>query len=307
MSERILITGAKGYIASNLILQLEKEGYDLYLLERTSSGKDTGRYHPVDIDDHASLQKAMEEAQPNVVLHLAATGFNYEKKQTIDDLINTNFIATSKLAQFCQAIPDFRKFIYLTTYMECQGYDRAIKPDDMIVPQSEYAFSKSLSTNLLVYLSKSGRMNANVLRLFSVYGLDDRPFRFIPTLFDTMINGKSTDTTSLSQKRDFVFIKDVVDAIVHTIKKNKTSDVVYNVGNGKPTPLSEVARKIMALYPNSKGRINIGAKPDRPNEAQCYFADISRTEKEFGWKPKYDLDAGLSQTSELLNRKFGRG
>ncbi len=299
--EKILITGASGYIGSSLIPLLEKEkGFELHLLSRTPI-RSSHRVHVADISDTAALSRILSSVQPHYVIHLAATGFNYAKKETLDELVAVNFTATKTLADSCRAQAQFKRFIYLTTYMECQGTGRAIKADDAIVPQSDYAKSKSLASEYLSGLVGEKKIDAVCLRIFSVYGLNDRPFRFIPSIFDAMKNGKSVDTTSLKQKRDFVFVEDAARAIISAIRVSRPASPVYNVGSGQPTALLDVANKIKALYPDSKGSINTGAKPDRPGEAPCYFADISRTVKELGWKPQVSLDEGLARTKKFYS------
>jgi len=300
MAERILITGASGYISSNLIPILEKEGkWELHLLSRTQI-KSRHAVHVADISDSAPMSSLISSIRPHYVIHLAATGFNYAKKETLAEMSAINFDATKNLINQCKSSPDFKRFIYLTTYMECRGTEKAIGADDALVPQSDYAKSKSLASEYLASLSNS--FDSISLRIFSVYGLNDRPFRFIPSIFDAMVNGKSVGTTSLKQKRDFIFITDVARAIVCAIKTPTHASFIYNVGSGVPVALADVATKIQSLYPTSSGKINLGTKPDRPNEAMCYFADISKTEKELGWKPVVSLDEGLKQTKEFYSR-----
>ena len=296
--EKVLITGANGYIASNLIPLLSRKNYELHLAVRSNPIKDYNSY-VLDIRNSGALEDVVNKVKPNYVIHLAAVGFG-NVNLPLEEMIDINFTATRKLAECCQKLPDFNKFIYPSTYMECQGSKLPIKPTDMLIPQSPYALSKSLSTNLFLHLSKTGKLNVNVLRFFSVYGLNDLGFRFIPSLFNAMINDEEIETTSLTQKRDFVYIRDVVALILLSLRKKTTSDVIYNVGNGKAVALRDVASEIKNLFPKSKGKIKIGAKPGRQNEDMCYFADISKTRDEFNWKPKYTIHNGLNETFKSL-------
>lgn len=296
--EKVLITGANGYIGSNLVSALQKEGsFELHLAARARIVSPHKSY-VFDITDFAALERVVNSVKPEIVVHLAATGFNYAKKEAFEELVNVNFTSTCKLARMCQALPGFQKFVYLTTYMECQGSKNAIASDGPLAPQSEYALSKSFSTSLLECLSRKGELNANVLRIFSVYGSGDRKFRFIPSLFEALQNNRVVETTSLKQKRDFVLIDDVVQAIICSMKKGKTPRTTYNIGHGKATALLDVALKIQELYPKSKGEIRIGAKPDRQGEAPVYFADISKTKSDLGWAPECGIDEGLGKVRD---------
>jgi len=301
--EKVLITGANGYIGSNLVKLLEKQGdFELHLASRAKIEGQHSSY-AFDITNHSRLEAVVGEIRPSLVIHLAAIGINRAKNDAPESLLDVNFRSTFSLARMCKGLPDFRKFIYLTTYMECSGSEKPITPDSPLCPQSHYGLSKSLSTSALNYMSRSGELNANVLRVFSAYGMDELKggYLFVPLIFDALINNKVIETTSLRQKRDFVYIKDVVDAILHSMKKERTEGAIFNVGSGKPVALAEVASKIMKLYPDSKGRIDIGKKPERPGEAPEYFADISKTRDEFGWQPKYTLDEGLKETFDFYN------
>ena len=280
---------------------MRDRGFELHLVSRKKCYTESfSKVHLLDLRDCKKAERLVSETKPEVLIHLAGSGFQYEKKETLEQMIETNFLATLNLTKACQKLNGFRKFVYLTTYMECQGSEKPIRADDMLVPQSGYALSKSISTNLLLYLSRTGALNSTVLRLFSVYGLNDRNFRFIPGLFDARMNNRTIETTSLRQKRDFIYIRDVADAIVKSVEVEKAHSILYNVGSGKATQLLDAARMIEKLTKGSRGEIKIGAKPDRPNEASCYFADISRTKRELGWKPKYSLEEGLHETYEFI-------
>jgi UDP-glucose 4-epimerase len=296
--EKVLITGANGYIGSNLASALDKTDYELHLLSRSKSNRDKHAY-VADITDHLKIGKIVTEVKPEIVIHLAATGFNQAINLNLDELINVNFLATKNLIETSRKM-QVRRFIYATTYMECQGSQKAIRSDDMMRPQSEYALSKSLSTDLLISFSKVHGFDSTVLRFFSVYGKNDLKFRFIPSVFDALMNNKILETTSLRQQRDFVYITDVIEAIINSVEADKTSQIIYNVGTGQPVPLMDVAQKIKLLCPESKGEIKIGAKPDRPNEEMCYFADISGTSRDLRWAPRYSLDMGLKDTKDFL-------
>jgi UDP-glucuronate 4-epimerase len=299
--EKVLITGAAGYIGSNLISALEKTDYELHLISRTESDLDRHIYS-ADITNHIKIEKIVSEVKPEMVIHLAATGFGPQGTD-LDELVKVNFLATKNLVDASRKT-NVGNFIYATTYMECQGSKKAIKPDDMIRPQSEYALSKSLSTNLLLSFSKVHGFDSTVLRFFSVYGKNDLKFRFIPSVFDALLNNKTLETTSLKQQRDFVYVEDVVDAIKKAMEARKTRRVIYNIGSGQPTPLMAVVQKIKLLCSESKGEIKIGAKPDRPNEEKCYFADISDTARDLHWTPHYSLDMGLKETKEYLRHQM---
>lgn len=297
--EKILITGAGGYIGSNLLPALDKSNYELHLFSHSSSNQDINTYS-VDITNHSSVDAAITKIKPDIIVHLAASGFNYTTAPSLDDLIKINFLATKNLVDVSSRFVS--KFIYTTTYMECQGSEQAITPNDILQPQSDYALSKSLSTNLLLSFSKVHNFNPVVLRFFSVYGKNDLKFRFIPSVFDALLNNKILETTSLKQKRDFVYIKDVANALVKAIQTKKTKQVIYNIGSGHPTPLIEVVKKIKELCPDSRGQIKIGTKPDRPNEGPCYFSDISDTIRDLHWKPQYDLKEGFKETKTFLTQ-----
>jgi len=298
--EKVLVTGGSGYIGSNLLPALEGEGYEIHSLQRSAREVSGTNIHIADVTDYVKTADIVHKVKPDSVIHLAASGFNYAKKETLDDLIRVNFTATMKLAEACMALPEPPKFVYPTTYMECQGSEKPISADCQLVPQSEYALSKSLSTNYLLYATRAGLLDATILRLFSVYGKNDLKFRFIPSIFDAMMRGKSIETTSLSQKRDFVYIDDVVSAMLCAIRAKGSKATLYNVGSGKATRLLDVAETIRGLFPDSKGKMMIGAKPDRPNEAPCYYADIYETERALSWKAKYGLKQGLLETKKAL-------
>jgi UDP-glucose 4-epimerase len=240
-----------------------------------------------DIRDRALLEKYIEE--DSLVFHLAALADIVPSIEEPKKYFEVNVDGTFNLLDVCSS-KKIKKFLYIAS-STCYGFAQNFPTSEIadISPQYPYALTKWLGEELAMHWGKVYKLPIISLRFFNVYGTRSRTSGTYGAVFGVFLAQKLaglpyTIVGDGEQKRDFTYVSDVVDAMILSAESNITNQI-FNVASGSARSINEV--------------VNIlgGAKvyiPKRPGEPEITFGDISKIEKELGWKPKIDLETGIS-------------
>ena len=288
LKNRVLVTGASGFIGKNLVNKLIDENYEVYSLSRTSSGFNS---YAVDVRDKNKLSEIIMEVKPNVIFHLAS---NINKKDTIDSFVSVNYNGTKNLIE---AIGNSGcLFIYTSTAELYAGNKPPFLEDMKTKFVSPYSESKFLTENYCKEQADKGKNIVN-LRLFIVYGPGQIGSMFIPQLMEACRGAKDFNMTKGEQTRDFIYIGDVCDALISVMNRNIPTFQNINICSSIPTKLLDVANLVNNLWENPI-RINAGVNNYRENEIMDYFGSNIKARELLEWNPKINLEEGLRRTVE---------
>ena len=134
-----------------------------------------------------------------------------------------------------------------------------------------------MSTKHLLNLYKKFKFPAVILRLYLVYGPGQDANRVIPITILNAIKNKKFNCSDGLQFRDFVHIDDVTDAIIKTLRTNKVSGNIFNIGSGQPVQIKKIILKICKLV--GSGRPQFGKIKLRKDEISSLYPDITRAKK----------------------------
>jgi nucleoside-diphosphate-sugar epimerase len=297
----ILVTGGAGFIGANLIKKLLKLNYNVHLILRKSSNlwriKDVLSkikiYH-VDLLDEKTLTKTVKKISPDFIVHLA-TYSNYRDQKEIREMIDVNIKGTLNLL-FASKNINYELFINTGSSSEYGIKNKPMNEKDCLVPISFYAATKASATYLCQTFAKEYQKPIVTLRPFSVYGPYEEKDRFIPTIIRSVAEDKPIKITSGNQRRDFIYIGDIVDIYIKTLSHGKKlSGQILNMGTGIEYTNDEVVKTLFKLT-NKKVKIEKGVFPKRLWDTPHWVADISKTKKLLNWKPKFTLEQGLRYT-----------
>ena len=173
-----------------------------------------------------------------------------------------------------------------------------IDENHQLQPHSPYNSSKLISEELLFkYLIE--KTNVVSLRVFNIYGKHQAENFLIPTIINqAKINGEIS-LNDLRPKRDFLYIKDLVNLIDKIIIKKPVTGI-YNVGFGKSFSIKQISTAVSTIF-NRKIKLK-SKKIIRKNEILDLFADISKVSSTFNWRPKYSINEGINDY--LRNEKL---
>jgi nucleoside-diphosphate-sugar epimerase len=171
-----------------------------------------------------------------------------------------------------------------------------------LLPDTPYGITKVAATRLAQVMARSEGCSATVLRPFSVYGPGQPAAMFVAQAVHCAVSGETFRMTHGRQRRDLVFVSDVVQALLAAAEADEMNGEVINIGSGQAWALCDVARLIWRLC-NSEAPLEIGGRPAPEVELHDTWADITMARKRLGWEPRVDLESGLRATIEWARRE----
>lgn len=302
MSKRILITGGTGFIGYHLSKRCIKLGWSVTSLSSNSpktNKKIQGvKYIKVDIRDKKKLFKIKKDF--DYIVNLAGYVDHSNKKKTLE----SHYIGCKNLASLFLN-KKIKKFVQVGSSIE-YGKSRSPQIENKKNSQSTFSIygkAKLLSTKYLMAIYKKEKFPATVIRLYLVYGPKQDINRVIPiTIKNALLDKKFNCSTGL-QFRDFIYIDDVINAILKTLKNIKTNGEIINIGSNKPVRIKDLIIRICSLVGSGKpifGKIKL-----RKDEIKSLYPNINKAHKILRWRPKISLNTGLKRTIKYYkNAKF---
>jgi nucleoside-diphosphate-sugar epimerase len=299
----VLITGANGFIGSHLAQALINYDCRIYALFYGAESKVINnrkiQWLKGDVRDQAAMKKLINRIKPNFVFHLAAVVDSSRDLRLIKEMVETNLLGTLNLLLSLENVK-FQKMVFLGS---CEEYGLGIAPFKESQPTmavSPYGFSKIAASGLCSISSRILDYPIIVLRPTVVYGPGQEGKMFLPSLLWVLLDNSLFEMSKGGQKRDFIYIKDLIDAILISGVSNIKGEII-NIGSGKAYSLKKVALLAKKLS-GSKSQISF-ALPYRQDEIMNYSCDISKAKKLLKWKPQYSLEDGLRETIESFQDK----
>ena len=303
---RVIITGATGFIGGHLARSLIASGAHVYGVSR-GGGEDfkEGYAFACDIVDQANIKDIVEEVRPTCVFHLAANKARKTEVQDFRQCFDENLIGTLNLLEACVASPDLSRFITIGTCEEYGGADTPYFESTREVPVSAYSCSKVAMTQLLQTYYRIHGFPVVVLRPSLAYGPGQGDEMFLPALIRSLLRGQRFPMSRGEQTRDYVYIDDVVEALLLAAVCPEAIGQVINISSGMPTRIVDVARLAVDLIGNgAEALLDIGKIDYRPGEAMNYWADRTKAKQLLGWEPGVGLRDGMERTVEYYKSVY---
>ncbi len=307
----VLVTGGAGFIGSNLVARLVRDGYQVVVLDNLSSGyrsnipEDSNvRFVEGDIRDEAAVRHAVTGVE--VVFHLAASVGN---KRSIDhplDDADINVLGTIRVLEAARR-SGVRKVVASSSagvFGELKTLP--IREDHPVEPDTPYGASKLGGEKVCLAYAKLYSLEAVCLRYFNVYGPNQRFDAYgnvIPIFVFQMLRGETlTVYGDGEQTRDFVNVRDVVQANLRAAGTLGVSGA-FNVGSGTRVAINELIRQLetaSGLHPA------VVHGPPRPGDVRDSLADISAARAAFNFKPDVGMSDGLAEYVTWARTELGR-
>lgn len=301
MKNTFFISGATGFIGSNLVRELVKQKQHVSVVVRNK--KLNWRLYDIankidiyecDIQDE-KLHKIVKKITPDYVFHLARYG-NLPQEDDINKMIDVNLKGTINLIDAVKQNP-FKLFINAGSGDEYGVKETKMRETDLLEPVNNNGVVKSATT---LYCQKEAIRDAIPiinLRLFTPYGYFEGENRLIPAVILSVLEERPIKVSSPMHVRDIIFIEDVVDAYLHAVKMKHRPGEIYNIGSGKQYSVGEIVQMIQKIT-KSKSNVQWGvvAKQARYIEPLRWEADMSKTKSVLKWEPKDTIEVGLTKT-----------
>jgi UDP-glucose 4-epimerase len=300
---RAIVTGGAGFIGSHVVEQLLARGDAVTVVDNLTSGRRENVPHGatlVEADIREPLDSAFADAQPEVVFHLAA---QIDVRRSVADPAydaEVNVLGTIRVLEATRAHD--AQVVFSSTGGAIYGECTAPAPETADrKPISPYGTSKLAAEEYLASYNRLYGTNHVALRYGNVYGPRQDPHGeagVVAIFFSCFLAGMTPKIYGDGrQTRDYVHAGDVARA---TLAAAGQEGGVYNVGTSRET-------SVLELYDLSRrvagADVEAEQAPERPGELQRSVVDISKAERDLGWRPERRLEEGLSETWAWISRE----
>lgn len=312
---KVLITGATGFIGSNLTQKLIHEGFEVGIIKRENS--DTWRIkglldkvvvYDLDLRDTHAVSKVVSHFRPDVIFHLATYYAVEHEPEEIPIMIDTNVLGTINLLDASKKCM-VKLFVNTSSCFVYKESKDSLGENAGLSPSNLYALTKMQSEEACTFYAEKYGLSITTFRLFPPYGPTDHERRLIPHVIKTLFDGRRLKLTTGKQRWDFVYVGDIVDAYFRllSVPNLPQKHEIFNIGTGDAVSVREVVSRIKEII-GSELEPEWGAIPHRGNEVWFTCADMSKTENFLGWRPEVQiLEGGLERTIEWYKRPWKGG
>ena len=326
MHEKILVTGAAGFIGFHLSKKLCEGGWEVAGLDNLNDYYDINlkkdrlniltpyknfTFHKIDLSDRESVKNLFAKEKFDYVVNLAAqAGVRYS-------LINPYSYIDSNISGFLNILEGCRhnpvKHLIYASSSSVYGANTKMPfsvHDNVDHPVSLYAATKKANELMAHTYSNLYKINTSGLRFFTVYGPWGRPDMALFIFTKNIVEGKPIDVFNNGKmKRDFTYVEDIVDGIIKLVPKipepnpdwsgdepdSATSFApykLYNIGNNQPV---ELMKFIEVIEENLGKKAVRNYMPIQPGDVPATYADVDDLMKAVGFKPATSIEQGISE------------
>ena len=298
----ILITGASGFIGQHLLKQFNKYSDSIVTIQRNKMPVDPAiRQFECDIVNRNDLHSCFAQCDPEIIVHLAGYKERSSNLSGFSEGIHTNVIGSLNIFSEALKKENLESFIVLGTAEEDGNNVCPYKETMRESPVSPYSFSKTCISHMAILFYTLYSLPITVLRPTLAYGPGQENDMFLPSLISSLHHDQPFMMTAGEQTRDFLYIDDLIDAILRVPQHHLSRGNIINIGSGIPTRILDIAYLVEKLM-NKKNLIQLGQIPYRDNEIMNYCVDINNAKKILHWKPRVRLDAGLKKTIHSITK-----
>jgi nucleoside-diphosphate-sugar epimerase len=310
-TRKIIITGATGFVGSNLARYFAGQNNEIHLLLRSSSNTwriadimDDINVHQADLTAPTELERVVTSVRPDIILHTAVYGGHPFQNDT-DKIFDANLRGTINLVKACHSL-DYELFVNTGSSSEYGVKRQPVAETDVCEPGEDYGVSKTAASLYCQMAARRDRKPIITFRLFSPYGSYDDATRLIPSVIISCLNGRTPMVSSPIFVRDYIYIHDIVSAYERAIETShrQSPGEIFNIGSGKQQTVGDVVQYIVQLA-DKNIQPEWGSPGKRQNEPRVWQADVSKAERLLGWKPRYSIEQGLGETVEWFRKNVG--
>jgi UDP-glucose 4-epimerase len=303
-SHRVAVTGSTGFIGMHLLRGLHAAGAEIVAI--AAAGKHVERLDglpfPVEriiVEDMSHIGDTIRQVKAQYVIHLSAFVSTDRSLHALEETLQQNLLPTVSLLAAAAEL----KVARVILLGSCEEYSQKTTPFDATLasdPSSPYGASKAAATAYARMFTNSFGLPTVVLRPSVVYGPGQSERMLISQVMKALLENRTIDVTEGKQTRDFVYVEDVVHAIIQSLTVPGIEGEVWNIGSGEVVMVRDCLERIERITGRT-GLIEYGKRPYIENEIFQYELKVQKTYDAFRWKPSVMLDEGLRKTWESFH------
>ena len=302
MRKKILITGGTGFIGYHLAKKCLKLKWQVTSVSTKKPLKlrklVNVKYLYFDVSNKKKIKKILNK-NFDYVVNLAGYVDHTKKKKTM----KSHYLGCKNLSLFFKG-SKIKKFIQIGSCIEYGKKKSPQMEDKNIINKtySVYGMAKLMSTQYLLNLYKKYNFPVTILRLYLVYGTHQDPNRIIPITITNALRNNEFECSKGTQMRDFLYVDDLISAIIKTLRLKKTNGEIINIGSGKPTKIRNIIKKFCQII--KLGKPLFGKIKFRNDDIMKLYPNISKAKNFLSWKPKTKINLGLKKTIIFYKKKY---
>jgi nucleoside-diphosphate-sugar epimerase len=312
--KKIVVTGASSFVGCHLTRELSRikefdvipvgskdpEDYKNYQIQRIEFSGKRKNWTVLDLRDEVRAKQFIRKFRPDIWIHHAGHALNYASpKYNVKEGFNTNiapikYIFKSLSENGCQGV------IVTGSSLEYSSTNKICLESDSCIPETPYGQSKLLQTLTALEISDRFGLPTRIARLFLPFGPLDNPNKLIHYVIERLQNGSSVDLSPCKQKRDLIYIDDVVEAYYLLVKDlNRGGAEIFNICSGHAISIEDLVKWIAEKIGASKSLLNFGARTMREGEQMISCGNNDKAREILEWK----LGNVKDGISKLINFK----
>lgn len=319
-NKRVLITGGLGFIGSNLSIALVKEKAKVTIVDNMMSRQGANLFNIKPVKNKVKVefsdirnQKSMDKLVKNkdYIFHLAGQVSHVDSiRNPLKDL-SINAEGTLVVLESCKKFNKGAKLIFSGTRGQYgSSVSLPVNEEHVMRPKGVYAITNLCAENLVMVYDEIHKINSIALRITNTYGPRHQMMHDEYGVLNWFIR-KAIDNQEIPVfgdgriLRDFLYIDDLVSALLGCGLCEKAYGNIFNVGTGKPVNFIELAKIIVRVAKSGSVKFTEFSRERKEIEPGDYYADISNIKKVVGWRPKEGLETGIRKTINYY-RKYKR-
>lgn len=269
-NKTILLTGHSGFIGSNLKIRLEQLGYKVVLFSR---------------HDHWLFIKE----KIDVIINLAG------ETQKEDQMFDSNLVLVQSLLEYAR-LSNVDKFIQVGSSSEYGPTDDERVEYMICKPSNIYEATKSAATQLCIGYANRYDMDICIVRPFSIYGPNDKPYHFIPQLWRHFLDQESIDV--YRGGHDWLYIDDFIDGLIILLEspKEKTKGDIINFGSEickSNFCITNIFNSVLASLNLGYLKFNVKNEKYHTYDIDVWLANCGKAHNKYDWRPKINTHGGI--------------
>lgn len=316
MAQKVLVTGADGFIGSHLTEYLVRAGYDVRAFVLYNSFNSYGwldtipqeiksqiEFFAGDVRDPNGMRVAMEGI--DTVYHLAALIAIPYSYHSPDNYVDVNIKGTLNVLQAARMLNTKR--VLVTSTSEVYGTAQYVPIDELhpFQGQSPYSATKIGADRIAESFWRSFEMPLTIVRPFNTYGPRQSARAVIPTIITQLLNGETEiKLGDITPTRDLLFVRDTVRGFEAIARHDSTIGEEVNIATQSEITVGDLAQKLIDQI-NPQARIVTEEQRLRPDKSEVrrLFGSNEKIQRLTDWRPEYSLDKGLAETVAWFSQK----
>jgi dTDP-glucose 4,6-dehydratase len=311
---RVLVSGGAGFIGSNFIRHLLGSGEDYSVVNLDAltyagnlenlkgvDGPANYRFHQGDVSEREDVEAAFSAAEkafgsrPDTVVHFAAESHVDRSIEDPSAFLRTNVIGVQVMLEAARR-RGVGRFVYVSTdeVYGSLGERGSFSEDLPLAPNSPYAASKAGGDLIARAYHQTYGFPVIITRCSNNYGPYQFPEKLIPLMIANALEDKPLPVYGDGLNvRDWIYVEDHCRALEEVIRRGAAGEV-YNIGGRAEKTNLEVVGAILRMLGKPESLIKF--VPDRPGHDRRYAMDITKIERELGWRPRWGFEQGIEAT-----------